>query len=294
MPITIAPPAPANFVGPGAYLTWTSNFIGPIQSGSYFHVLVSNDSEGAQWNHQYRINTLINSGVYTLEQPDAQGTENLDRSWQVANGQQAYITVELRSPTNQVLDSGQKQATWSDTAGLSVLVNPTTQVQGGFTETDRQTLQTTAQDTADITTYVQRVVQTVTGAILSTPIGGLLAHPDIHLLDFYAQPFTLSGRGVLTGHPQVKFTAYYGIQYQVTEHPVQWGVRDGVILEWQDRVVQFAAMYRTRSNPQLYPLEIQEFHADTRMWLWGEYAPEQIWYDVTPLCELTCVWLAAA
>jgi hypothetical protein len=185
---------------------------------------------------------------------------------------------------------------------------PITSITGGFTDTDRALLTeiddktTTVTDTqlpavqTDTDAILQAVtgpLQTIAGAALSTPIGSLLAHPDVNLLRMHAGSFTLSGRGTLTNADAVNFGGVYGIVWQVTTRPAGAGLTDGFVDEYEERVMQLAVMYIDHLVTNLFVGQTFDTNRDNGVFFWDRYAPHQIGYDITPGYVLTCWWFGA-
>jgi len=144
-----------------------------------------------------------------------------------------------------------------------------------------------------ITGFVTNALQTAAGAVLTTPVGTLISHPDPNILSFSATPFTLSGRGALTGSGPFGFAGIYGIAWQATRVPPGEGQQDGAVIEYQDRLVQFCMGYLERTTSSMYIGEIEDFNQDNYLWMWNRYLPHEMLYDVAPGFVLTCWWFGA-
>ena len=141
--INIILPPPRFSVGPGIGISLQSNFVGPLPTGSSFHVQVSTDSEG--------LNDIWGIVVPTTSPNAATSVLSLDQPTElsIANTLQAAASVWVQAQlveggTNVQVDSGSQPTTWDPTVGLGqqawLLAQRPTQ-GGGLTDAQAQQLQ---------------------------------------------------------------------------------------------------------------------------------------------------------
>jgi hypothetical protein len=143
----------------------------------------------------------------------------------------------------------------------------------------------------EIYQFLRRTFQTAGGIGLNTPIGSVIAHPEQHLLSLRSPAFELSGRGELTTPTFGALSKPYGIWWNTTTVPELAGYRDGQNTEFIGRLVQFCPMYPELAGGQLYIPEVADFRYKSFYWLWQEFGPQIVLYDVTPGFVLTCRWI---
>lgn len=147
MPITITLPTPGALVAPYGGFQAQSDFIGPLPTGTVWRFLVSPDPEPAHFTSTLEMQLLATaSSIGTTFQPLGTDSRNTWRSQEiVADGTTMHVTAQLVQPGEVVIDSGATTGPWQSTAAFQLA--PTTTVTGGFTETDREVVNLTAQGT---------------------------------------------------------------------------------------------------------------------------------------------------
>lgn len=225
MPITIIPTQPANVFTPGGFISWSSDFIGPLPSGSTFDVRWWADSEETALLYSQTIPTQVTGGALNLLTEVGAGTNIGERL--PAEGASTAIRVTLQDPAHVTLDTGVQLAPFSSTVGLGMqqALQQQTTTQGGFTETDRELLNQVAALTQQ-TLEGLTVDLTAVGNAVATTVGALLSPIK---LDF-GHDSSLSG-GVTCDPLRIDLSlaAFYGIKVHVTEFPDTWrfGTPDG-------------------------------------------------------------------
>lgn len=143
----------------------------------------------------------------------------------------------------------------------------------------------------EILESVRRDFTGVAAGFASTPVGLFIQHPDQRVLSWDDTTFLLSGRGERAVPHLGEEWGVYGIQWDATTVPPEAGLRDGYMTEFIGRLVQFCPLYPEFQNGFLYIPEVADFRYSTYYYLWQQYAPQIIGYDVTPGFELTCRWI---
>jgi hypothetical protein len=127
VPITITPAPPTNFVGYGIFVSLTSDFVGPLPSGSFFRLTLSSDPEG---DVPILIQTIptLNPGLETQIGSEQSGQSYTSGQNAVAVGATVHVLAELHSPT-ATIDSGVTTATWQPTTNLGQHITLASQAQ---------------------------------------------------------------------------------------------------------------------------------------------------------------------
>ncbi len=178
--------------------------------------------------------------------------------------------------------------TWDGSGALARWIqHQQTSTGTGLTAEEHEWLDTTQQS-------VVQVLQTATGALLSTPVGSLIAHPDVRFLNIHTPCQSLTGRGSLPPPGPVGFGNVYGAIISFEVVPPGFGLRDGTIQEYVERVCQFATLARTNDGTAEYVTELRDFHSSGMAWIWQLYDPSSITYDITVGCRVQVCLLTVA
>lgn len=237
MPITITPPSPQDWVGPGIGLQLVSDFIGPLPSGSRWVIEVDNTGdEGGQLLH-YEAQTNTPVQMVILDAPQNSGAVNTPAR-SATQGQTVNIHVELAHDTT-VIDSGNTTAKWNPVDGLGMLAvaQHLDAIANSYTTTDRsiaintntntETMQTewdnytsvTLPSLNDLLGQIFSGIQvfiTNAGGTVGWTIGQLFSGRTWDLLTLYdlgsaCYPDTL--------HQELGGGTFFGIQLQATTVP---------------------------------------------------------------------------
>lgn len=288
MPITVQPSPPLGRIGPGLPTVFQSSQSGPLPSGSLWNIRIYEPPPGELMIQQWIYEAQQTGQLILLgDMPLLQGMTN--GSATVPDNTQVVVQSEIQTPLG-TFDQGQQQLPWDGTTGVANLLQMyqqgQTQTQGGMTTEEHTWLDTTQQ-------AVQRAFADALGIVHSTPLGSVLAHPDLAFLDVDGPVFVLTGRGVLdasfTPSPQYS----HGMNIVVSQVPPSFGTRDGAMTAWNERIAQLLTEHAVRGGPGRWVTEEIELHLARRLWLWATTDPAAIIYDVTPGCALTCQWVKA-
>ena len=175
MPITITLPSPTPFLGWGGWFSVSSDFIGPIATGSTWNLKLDTDPEFANLGLNFRGNTVV--GQQSFHLGDGQlflFSSNPQQQW--IAGQTVHIEMILRDPSGVALDSGNTSAPWDPTAGLHQDVTQQISAQAGHGLTSAQATQ--LQQVHDQT----QVVVTTPAGDQTVGLNQLLALPTLDAL----------------------------------------------------------------------------------------------------------------
>jgi hypothetical protein len=287
VPITInlPPGATGPLLGPGVGYQVVSDFIGPLPQGSYFDFRVSEDPEGVQECFGW---VVFVSGVQFSGNVLADPTASVELGNQhiLQDGDTGHLLVTLHSPTS-TLDSGAVTVTWDETVGMGqqILLKPSGTVQGGFTAEDRANL-------TDVEQATTEPVQSQLNPVVTHILNGLdlLTWFPVNRLSA-AECRTLTGRGSLNRDQLGLQVAAMGFRWRILVVPPSFGVRDGALQEYIERIAQFVKINADNSG-ELYVDEVTDvfYNLGKLSWSWNNF-PHQILYDITPGCQVEFCWL---
>jgi hypothetical protein len=196
----------------------------------------------------------------------------------VTDGQTVYVTATLQGDSGTI-DTGTVSATWSTglehDATQDLLLH---QSVGGLTTTEAAQLQTAA----DFATHA-----TPTGV----PLGHLAGIPLISDLVAHVGAFTLTGRGTIVPPSFAGVPLAYGIVVEAVDVPAGFGLRDGFVQTFRERVGQFVVMEAGLVTGQLVAAQVEEVKTSAQVVWFQQPLTAEVGYDVTPGCVLHCAWL---
>jgi len=245
VPITFTPNPFGPQLGPGIPIGWSSDFVGPLPVGSFWHVMLYQGSEPTINWYDVRIPTqspFAGRWWPFTQNVGANQTVNINNTLEA--NQPAHVTVELNDG-NGVVDSGTLSGTWDVLSGLPMQIEQKPIGSGSFTAQDRQNLQlAVSQSAVDLTsTAVPTDLHTV-------PVGKLPG--DVPLLwSERVGPFTLTGRGTLDLLGQGIRGIWTGMRWFYEVIPPQWGMKPGAIDEFQPRPAQLVPIFALGSGEEI-------------------------------------------
>lgn len=246
MPITFLPNPNGPRLGPGIQLSFSSDFVGPLPSGSFWRVsLTGAGGDNSPWIVWEKPTQSPFGGRWTPFLPDlgAQLTTRVDLTLQA--GQTAHAQAELVTPTG-VIDSGTITANWDATSGMPTVIDQRVGTQGGgFTVSDRQQLALAVSNTmVDLTTPAQPVDPSKFPLSRVPFIAPILGAQRVG-------PFSLTGRGSLSLASISSTSIWMGMRWFFETLPPGFGFTPGAIDEFERRIVQLAVVYSIGTGEQI-------------------------------------------
>lgn len=185
------------------------------------------------------------------------------------------------------LDKGTLTRPWNPTANehadMLQMLNQTV-ARGGFTVTDRETIQTTEMATqASFPRQIAGLPDLVLG------LGDLVEHIGVQLV-VPGEEILISGRGSLErpGGP-IAINAY-GMTWRFVTLPPGLGFRDGAVATFYDRILQLVRVDVDRASNE-YLGEVFDIRTEGGRIVWGFGIPRRLLYDVLPGCVVGVRWL---
>lgn len=286
MPITISVGSDPH-IGPGSQFTFSSDFVGPIPFDWEWELDVSWGGEGNVWTA--RRNSLGTGAILGFL-----GTDLLE--WHLIyntphfppEGTAVTVRARLVSDSFTVEDEGERTDLEWTTQGNFVRQYLTEQNDPGAL---------TPTQAAQLAAVGPAVTQDFTlGGVVSPPVSliSLVAHPPIQFISVVGDPEVITGRGELT-HPFGPIAvAAFGVQVTFFTIPAGFGYRDGAIREYQERIVQLAALQALANGTTEVLAELVDFNYEGIIWLWRDPFPTRLLYDVTPGCAVVIRWMGLA
>ena len=288
MPIVILEPPSGAPTGPGFIVHVQSDLIGPIPGD-------------AEWILQLFDSDLVNSACSSITRSDSReisfvlGYDYINSrisvdpaSSSITSGKNMQLQVTWSSPTTGIIEQKLQPQVSDMVTGQPYIQTIASQLQGqgGMTTEEHTWLDTVQQ-------AVQHAFADIQGLISMSPIGTALQHPDHNFLIPAGNPFDLVGRGVIVPPSALGAPNSFGIQFQVETLVPGYGLRDGVIVEWEDRMVQLAAFHTIRGTSGTWCTQVDDISLDRGLWLYRVPGPAEVRYDVTPNVVIHCQWISA-
>jgi hypothetical protein len=252
---------------------WISDFTGPLPP----------DTGIDFWVYPLASETIVGHWGALTDSNSGQLPLSLDNSVQLAYGaalqEGAEITVKTRlaSPLGTIDEGTTTGLHWNSSSQLTQLLLEVTggASTGGFTDTDRFTLQATQQQT--MAQFGTDVSTTTAG------VGELLSHPPLGFMKLQVLPIIGSGDGTIPGDSNL-LPVIYGLWWEIVGEPPGAGYVIGPTRHFFERVVQLRAIYTVNGVDLVGELVDADY--DRVIWLWREPKPTRIEFSVTPGWQL--------
>lgn len=263
MTITFSPGNGQDHWGPGVFFTFQSSIAAP--EGAPFTITVQMWRRGTEtliWNYILPLQNNIQGGLKI-----GYGTDLVPLTFQSdatpVNNDPISLEITARADSGAIVDSGEKTLPWSEATQLHNELQSLASGggTGGFTSTDRATINGTQDNTesileqwanytsvtlptldqvlANIDAKLIGTILTATGPV-GFPIGQLLNAFDPKLL----QPADLSGGARCDRIDiDVSFQALYGVGLRITSYPDDWVFRTPD-LAWSFRDLAVLSFWR--------------------------------------------------
>lgn len=283
MPITISPQNPAGLFGPGITVNLQSDFIGPLPSTNLWHVTATTTPGEIRFLDTSRVSNLNPIQLTVFNDPQWNfATRNNDVEQE---GATISINVTIQpSGGGPAADSGQQTSTWTNTAGLTNIIQSSAGSGGGLNSEEHGWLDAVHQ-------FIQNTAAFGGRLGLQTLAGGILEHPDVGLMHECDSPFDLVSGVDLTRPATGIGVNAFGLVLRVAAAPAGAGLRHGAVNEFQTRVAQLVTVHRSASSSTEYVTEVLDLHETQLAWLWRNAYPERIAVDVTPGFTVQATWL---
>ena len=281
MTVTLFSPRVGERIGPGYRLELTSNFVGPIPLGSLWGIQLKQigreDPNGIILHQQFPLSTLDQHFLdVTIGDPSVplQGNTGL----QVNVPLDADITLQVNLSEAGPIDSAAFNVKWDPTGRLFVVERGGT-TTGGFTATDRVTLQ-------DTSLAVIGNPLDVLGGVLNFPWAEYFGwKPPPQFLARSNETFVLSGEGDLV--PPV---GRYGLVWQWTTVPVGIGRRPGVPTVYHAEMIVLSEIHRDLQSNEFVSQRVVS-NTEGIPYAFLEPQPSRIHYQVLPFVQGVGQWL---
>lgn len=287
MPITITLPLPDSRIGPGLQVGLSSDFVGPMPSGSEWKLTVATDAE---FTHQMWIefHSFVVSPweVFLLVQ---QGLSFEGPRYMPGAGTTIHLQAELINGSSfAVEDSGVVTGVWEPTAGLGLQIAQQAMTTGGLTVEEHDAVLLAAANT-------QLAVPTNAsgGVSIIQTIGQVLGSLGNRELHHRHASMLISGQGSIARGSGAFRSDAMGIEWYWNTIPPGFGYRHGSVAEYFNRIVQFRLIKEDGAG-LLYQDEVLDVNAEGQRFAWGLTVPVTLEWYVTPGCVVLLYFTVVA
>lgn len=290
MPVEITAPQEGGNFGPGVNLEFRETGGGPFPETDQWQLeLLSGPTHEVHERYGTLPFTPFPVAMQWLDVLSTLSTVwEQGESGRLTTGQGGRLIVRHLDQNGLVLGQDSVDIIWQETVGTGEQVyEVSTQLgggTGGFTEDDRAV----AEQTLSNSQLAFPLTLPDVGAIVRSA-GEMLGNLAPSLL-FASDCQILTGRGSLT-RPGGPFPVNaYGVQWFLEVVPPELGRRDGVLVEYDERILQLVVVQRDITSVE-FPGAVIDVNTDGGRYVWGLTLPSRILYDVTPGCEVRLCWL---
>jgi len=282
VPITFITPPSGNDFGPGYVLRLTSDFVGPLPTGSTWQIFLQ---PGGGIEDRY--------GGWTYPAPTAAGlacvlgigTINGEALTSVDSrfGQGATVDLEVRlvDNTSSTVDSGTIPVKLDFQTGAPAVLQQQTQASGGLTTEQSAQLQVTTEAMGfAIGGGLLEGVTDLLGLVGKRLFNDVLIEPD------------RSGEGSLTRPGPLGGVNAFGIQWQLVSVPSGFGIDEGAPDQTEIDFMQLSYMYD--SDVGLVPSDSKYIRSLNGRWNWGLSYPDAVNYFIMPGATVRFWWIILA
>lgn len=284
-------PSPDNFVGPGTQFRVQTDFIGPIAAGSKYQLVLQSLPEERLLGRGSRLSQNSQETLWPGLAVDPFGlltSDLLEQPGLSAFPTPSIAVVALVDPTNSVIDQTTINVKWQPTAAgvgwIQQFTTTSTPIEGGFTETDRVTLNA---NLAAVTSTLPLTAPA--GGSIGLGLEQLQKGPPIDFLSEGEQQL-LTGRGTINRPSGTTGVYAYGGRWNIEAKPSGLGQLDGQAVKYEQRICQFVVV-KNRLGGGLYAYAIEDSHYDSGELSWPIPFPVRIDYDILPGVTVRWRWL---
>lgn len=282
MPITIVTPQTGDPWGPGFQVQATTDFVGPLEPGSTWSILVTappNEDAMASMIIPALGNTLAT--VFTYSSPTSITTVPGRVDW--VTGDAAQLQVRLSEPSSGVIQSTSVQV---------ILDRQTGQVAELAEWIRRQLVAQPVGLTTDQGVQLDRVEASLGIALGINPleiVGDVIQAIATHNPLGYGSlsvAYTISGDGTLPDESPI--SPKWGVYFIATSIPPGLGHFHGNSEEWAPRLVQWRTTHFIDEIEMVSAVE--DFQTHGELWKFPVQTPAQLQYSILPGVVLEARW----
>lgn len=290
MPVDITEPQPGGNFGPGVNVSFVETGGGPFPETDQWQLELLS---GPTHEVHERYGTLpFTPFPVSMQWLDVLSTLNVTweqgESGRLTTGANGRLIVRHLDQNGLVLGQDSVDIVWQETVGTGEQIyEVSTQLgggTGGYTEADRQV----AEQTLSNSEMAFPLTLPDVGAIVrsTAEMLGTLAPSLLYASD--CQVITSRGELLRPGGPFP--VNAYGITWFFDFVPPELGRRDGVLVEYDERILQLVQVNRDIRSVEFPAQTIDAFSEGGRL-VWGIQLPSRVLYDVTPGCRVRVCWL---
>lgn len=285
MPITITLPPPGTLIGPGAQVHLVSDFIGPLPTGSTWHLKISTDPEGDPYSSQ-QIEGASSTSIQLLVD-DRFNVATQSNQEVIPTGTAVHVIAELRNNADVVIDSGAATANYDATALLWQHINQNTPASpGGLTTA--QAAQLAADHAAINPPLLASDGTPITGAV-----GDVIVRPALRLLGIDTSVHVLEGSGTLAVPTLAGVQTGWGLVLDLVASPAGYGLEEGYVDRYWERLAQLLALWPAAHSAEAMVIEALDLHLAHFTWLFANANTQAVAYYVAPATTINARFVSA-
>lgn len=289
MPVVVETPVQGESFGPGMFIRASTQSVLPI--GHHWDALLFQPGtqdiliDALTFTEGQSAEMIAGTRLLSTGQREAIFTPQLA---QPATGAEFELHVRVISAQSTILDtSGPIGVVWRPDAWGTAYVQSlaaSSPVTGGFTETDRTTIN------ANLTAVTSLLP--LTAAVPGTASIGLEQLQKGPPVDFLSEGenLLLTGRGSITRASGGAGVYAYGGRWSIESAPAGLGRLDGQAVLYEQRISQFVVV-KARLGGGNYAFAIEDSHYDSGEITWPVPFPVRIDFDILPGVTVRWRWL---
>lgn len=278
MAVVFIQPVTGGPFGPGFIVALDSNFVGPLETGSFWRLYVTETGGEAPLVSE-DVPTTVNNTIWWFRTGSVlSGTPFPFASQQLNHGKTVSLKAELRSPTS-ILDSGSIPITWDIVSGVPYLQNLINAQRVGLTAPQAAQLE-----------EIDRVVHMDLGGLGRIGLSELLGLPTAGLTSRLLITPDRTLEGTLS-RPLVGLdVAALGLEWEVVSAPPGVGVVQGAPDRWARRILDIQQV-GTDGFANEYTRAFDSFHVDHYRLMFNPVGLTRLHYWIEPGITLRFYWL---
>jgi hypothetical protein len=297
VPITIESPviapAPGNqLIGWGTLVRAHTDFIGPFPSDTSWGIQVWRDDQPERWavNQLYQFVQGQPLNRY-IGEPGERDPADLGQGFLTIGGRQntpMTLRVNLDTPSTGFHEEARVQAPWDEITQMPNLLSVLGATTGGFTATDRTTLEATN----------NAVLKGFPG-LPDFPITELLLHPPLGVLRTELITPDRTGSGFLERTDQIAAARTYGVLIDIVGNGPGMGIEFGTPNELlgpsvshNAKAVQLGVVHTLNDGQVIYSDQVVMTQG-RQMYLFKINLPTRIDYYIVPTVTIRFHWIVA-
>lgn len=278
MAVDFIQPVTGGPFGPGFIVSLGSDFVGPLETGSFWRLYVHETGEGSPLISE-DFPTASNNAIWWFRTtPSSLAAPFPFAGDELYHGKTVGLTAELRSPTT-VEDSGTIPIVWDIVSGVPYVQNIVGADAAGLTVDQAAQLEA-----------VEQAVHMSFPGLPNLPIGEFLGIPIAGGAERVLITPDRTGEGTLDRQVGLVDVAAVGIEWEVVSAPPGVGVAQGAPDRWVRRVLDLQ-LVGTDASANEYTRSYESFHVDHYRLMFQGFGLTRLHYWIEPGITIRFYWL---